>query len=92
MSMSFSNPNDRAKLAKYIKEIDNSLTRIDAEKDLIKDICDLAKDELEIKPVTLRKVARIYHKNALVEEKLASEEIFDLYEQVFSEMTTTNTQ
>jgi hypothetical protein len=85
-TITFSNPKDRQKLANYIKEIDNSLTRIDAEKDLIKDICDNAKDDLDIKPATLRKVARIYHKNNLITEKLATEEVFDLYEQVFDDI------
>jgi len=85
MSLQFSNPKDREKLAKYVKEIDNSFTRIDAEKDLIKEICDTAKDELEIKPATLRKIARIYHKNSLIEEKVEAEEVFELFEQVFNE-------
>ena len=87
--MQFSNPADKKKLINYITEIDNSLHRIDAEKDHIKNICDDAKETLEIKSTVLKKMARIYHKNSAIEEKMAAEELFDLYEQVFTTSSDT---
>lgn len=78
------NPVEKKKLENFVHEISNSMLRMDSERDLIKDICTRAKDELEIAPSTLKKISKIYYKNTLVEEKLANEELFDLYEQVFN--------
>lgn len=73
----------RKKLENFIREISNAMLRIEAERDLIKDVCDRAKDELELKPKVVRDMAKIYHKNSLIEEKTEKESLFDMYEQIF---------
>lgn len=79
-----SNPSDKKKLKDFVVEISNCMLRMDAERDMIKDICTRGKDEIEISPRTLKALAKIYHKQSLQEEKMNSEEIFDLYEETFA--------
>ena len=76
-------PEDKKKFQGYVKEISNSMTRMDAEKDLIKDIIAQAKDDFELSPKDVRKIAKIYHKQSYIEEKSEQEKVFDLYEQLF---------
>ena len=77
-----SNPEDRKKLMNGIKEISNSFTRIEGERELIKEvIADLAENFDLTKPV-LRKIARTYHKQNYNEETAQFEEFAELYEQV----------
>ena len=91
--MSFiSSPKDKKKLEGFIQEISNAMLRMDSERELIKDICNRAKDELEVKPKTIRQIAKIHYKNSLVEEQMEAEELFDLYEQVFSSSSSTPTE
>jgi hypothetical protein len=75
---------DKKKLKDFIVEISNCMLRMDAERDMIKEILQRGKEELEMQPKVIRAMARIYHKNSLMEEKMTSEEIFDLYEETFS--------
>lgn len=77
------NAADRKKLEGFIQEISNSMLRMDAERELIKDICNRAKAELELKPKIVRNLGRIYHKQSLIEEKSEADSIFDLYETLF---------
>ena len=77
-----SNPEDRKKLMNGIKEISNSFTRIEGERELIKEvIADLAENFDLTKPV-LGKIARTYHKQNFNEETAQFEEFTELYEQV----------
>ena len=77
-----SNPEDRKKLMNGIKEISNCFTRIEGERELIKEvIADLAENFDLTKPV-LRKIARTYHKQNFNEETAQFEEFTELYEQV----------
>ena len=77
------NPNEKKKLEGFVKEIDKCMLRMDAERDLIKDILNRAKDDLDVKPKVVRRLANIYHKNSVAEERSETEEIFDMYEQLF---------
>ena len=45
-----------------IQEISNSLTRVEAERDLIKDILQDIEDKFELPKKYTRKIAKIYHK------------------------------
>lgn len=77
-----SNPEDRKKLLNGIKEISNSFTRIEGERELIKEvIADLAENFDLTKPV-LRKIARTFHKQNFTEETAQFEEFTELYEHV----------
>ena len=62
---SFVVPQDDAskkKLRDACSEISDSMTRISAERDLIKDIVNTISDELNIPKKFINKTARIYHK------------------------------
>lgn len=74
---------DKEKLQGFITELSNSMTRVDAEKDLQKDILANAQEELGIKKATVNKLATIYHKQTF--DKVVSEtsEIEELYEELF---------
>jgi fumarylacetoacetate (FAA) hydrolase family protein len=65
------------------KEIANSMARIDGERDFQKEALNALKEEVDIKPVWVRQLARIYHKQnkELVEQK--NDALLSLYEQVF---------
>lgn len=78
-----SSPEDKRKVAKAIKEISDSMTRIDAEKDLIKDIIQVTYENHEIDKKHLRKLASIYHKQNMSEVKNEYDEVETLYEELF---------
>lgn len=75
-----SNPEDRKKLLGAIKEIDNSMTRVAAERDFQKDAINQVADELELEKKYVRKLASIYHKQNLSQVQQETEEVFELYE------------
>ena len=76
---------DKKKLANAIKEISDSMTRIDAEKDLIKDIIQVAYEDFEIDKKHIRKLAMIYHKQNMSEIKYEYDEVETLYEELFKD-------
>lgn len=78
-----SSDKDRKLVASAIREISDSMTRIDAEKDLIKDIVQVTFEKHEIDKKTIRKIAGIYHKANLDEVRTSNEEVNDLYEELF---------
>lgn len=75
-----SNPADREKLLNFVKEMSNSMTRVDAEKDFQKDVIDRAHDELKIEKKHVRKIASMYHRQNFTIAQQEQEEIFELYE------------
>jgi siroheme synthase (precorrin-2 oxidase/ferrochelatase) len=77
-----SSPEDRKKILGAIKEISDSLTRIESERDLIKDILSDIEDKFELPKKYTRKVAKIYHKQNMNEVKAEQEELETIYETV----------
>lgn len=75
-----SNPVDREKLLNAIKEISNSMTRVDAEKDFQKDAIDKIADELDLEKKHVRKLAGIYHRQNFTTVQQEQEELQELYE------------
>lgn len=75
---------DRLAIQKALQEISASLTRIDAEKDLIKDILDTVEDKQSIPKKYMRKIARIYHKQNFNEVQQEQSDVETLYETVTS--------
>lgn len=75
-----SNPEDRRKVLGALTEMSASFTRMDAERDLQKDILATLEEDFELPKKYMRKVARIYHKQNLIEEKNAFQEVEDIYE------------
>lgn len=80
--MTISNPADRKKIRDALQEASNSMTRIEAERDLIKDIISDLSDNYQLSKKHIRKMVRVYHKQNFTEEQAASEEFAQLYEEV----------
>ena len=75
-----SNPEDRKKLLGAIKEIDNSMTRVAAERDFQKDAVNDIAEKLELEKKYVRKLASIYHKQNLAQVQQDVEEVAELYD------------
>ena len=75
-------PADKAKILGMLQERSNSLTRVEAERDLIKEILDRLQDECEIPKKLGRKLAKVYHKRSFEEEVAQQNDFVDMYEQV----------
>jgi hypothetical protein len=73
---------DRKKLHNALVEASNSLTRIDAERDLIKNIINDTNKNFQIPKKTIKKLIRVYHKQNFSEEVATHEEFENLYETV----------
>jgi hypothetical protein len=73
---------DRKKLHNALVEASNSLTRIDAERDLIKNIINDTNKNFQIPKKTIKKLIRVYHKQNFSEEVATHEEFESLYETV----------
>lgn len=74
-----STPEDKLKLISALKDISASMSRIEAERDLLKvlknDIC----DELQLNRKVLNKLARTYHKGNYIEEVEMHKHFEELY-------------
>lgn len=75
-------PADRKAIKDALQEISNSLTRIEAERDLIKDVLQTVQDNQNIPKKYVRKLAKIYHKQNYTEVQQEQEDIETLYETV----------
>ena len=73
---------DRAKVLGCLQEVSNSLTRVEAERDLIKEILQKMQDECEIPKKLGRKLARTYHKRNYEEEVAEQSDFQTIYENV----------
>ena len=73
---------DKAKVLGCLQEISNSLTRVEAERDLIKEILQKMQDECEIPKKLGRKLARTYHKRNYEEEVAEQSDFQTIYENV----------
>lgn len=80
--MTVSNPVDRKKILDAMREISNSLTRIAAERDLMKDIVKEVSDTFQIPRKTVNKIAKTYHKQNMTQEVQEHEEFVELYDSV----------
>jgi len=74
---------EKKKLQSAIKEMSMSMTRVDAEKDLQKDIIQSAFDDTGVDKKYIRKLAMIYHKQSLTDFQTETEEVQNLYEDLF---------
>ena len=78
------NPEELKAFKNAITEITNSMTRIDAENELIKEICDVQKQKYGMQPTITKKVATMVHKQNLQEESDKFEAIVNLTESVMN--------
>ena len=65
-----------------LEEISNSMTRMGAERDLIKNILQDVEDDTQVPKKYLRKMANIFHKQNLSEVKAENDDVETLYETV----------
>jgi Transcriptional regulator DsbA len=75
-------PKERKKVMDALVEISHSMTRIEAERDLIKSVLERLEDELEIPKKATRKLAKIYHKQNYTEVQAEQSELETLYETI----------
>lgn len=80
--MTISSPDDRKKIRQALQEASNSLVKIEAERDLIKDIAKQICEDFEIPRKHVRKMIRVYHKQNFQEEMESAEEFEQLYEEI----------
>lgn len=82
--MTISNPADRKRIRDALQEISSSLTRISAERDLIKNIKGDLHEEFKqtITRKQINKMARVYHKQSFDDELAEASEFEVLYEDV----------
>ena len=84
LQTSLSNPADRKGVYEAIVEISNSMTRMEAERDLIKETLNMVKDKYELPQKYTRTLAKIYHKQNFQEVKSEQSEVETLYESITS--------
>lgn len=77
-----SSPKDRQAIKNAVTEIGNSLTRIEAERDHIKDILARIEDNQEIPKKIMRKLAAAVHKQKVAEVQSEQDDFDALYETV----------
>jgi hypothetical protein len=80
--MTVSSPEDKKKIFGAIREISNSMTRIEAERDLIKDIVKDVSDNYQIPRKTVKKIATTFHKQNMTQVEQEHEEFVELYDDV----------
>lgn len=76
------NEQQKKDIKNCLQEISNSYTRIEAERDLIKEILQRMLDEFEMNKKLSRKLAKVYHKRNIEEEVAANEELTETYSQI----------
>lgn len=76
----FTNEEDRKKFMGAIKEISNSLVRIEAERDLIKEIVKDQSDNLNLSRKIISKIAKTYHKQNLTQVEAEHDEFVEVYD------------
>jgi hypothetical protein len=78
------NPVDRKKINDALQEVSNSMTRIGAEKDLIRTVVSDLSEEFQLPKKTVNKLARIFHKQNFAQESQEFDELETLYEEVIA--------
>lgn len=77
-----SNPADKKAIRDALREISSSLTRVEAERDYIKECIKTVAEKYEIPKKTLRRMAKVYHNQNYNKEQEEFEEFETLYETV----------
>lgn len=77
-----SSPEDKKKIRQALQEISDSLTRMEAERDLIKDILQTIEDNYKIKKKYTRRLAKVFHKQNFNQVQQDQQDLETLYETV----------
>ena len=82
-----SNPADRQKIKKMLGEVSDSMTRIAAERDLIKETIKEMSQEFNLSKRQLNRMAKVYYKQNFSREKEEHSEFEDLYTSIVESNT-----
>ncbi|RPG28976.1 MAG: hypothetical protein CBB72_016265 [Muricauda sp. TMED12] len=74
------NPEDLRQIMDAMKEISNSLARMDAERELIREILLKLNDDYDLNKKYMRKVANIFHKQNIADFKEENQLVEEVYE------------
>ena len=85
-----SDPTARKAIKKCMDELSASMARIDGERDFIKEAISNICEEYEMSKKTLRKLAKVYHKQNFSREVAEHEEFETMYEQLTGETSLGN--
>lgn len=77
-----SSPADREKIRRVMKAISDSLTRIESERELIRDEVAALEDEYDIPKKYLNRMARTFHKQNFQDLVVEQDDFATLYETV----------
>jgi len=73
-------PQQITSLKSCMREISNSLVRMEAERDNIREIVNRCAEEFELNKRLTRKAARAFHKHNIEEENTVAAEVNELYQ------------
>ena len=82
-----SSPEDRKRIRTALQEMSDSMTRIEAERDLMKEIITNVHEEFELSKKTFRRMAKVYHRQNFSKEVAEHEEFEVLYENITQQTT-----
>ena len=82
MAITISSPEDRKKIKDAVQEISNSMLRMEAERDLIKEIVKDVSDNHQIPRKIIAKIAKTFHKQNLTQEIADHDDFVEVYETV----------
>jgi cysteine sulfinate desulfinase/cysteine desulfurase-like protein len=80
-----SDPAARKAIKKCMDELSASMTRVEGERDLIKEAINNCCEEYEMNKKTFRRLAKVYHKQNFSREVAEHEEFETMYEQLTGE-------
>jgi hypothetical protein len=80
----FSTEEDRKKFMGAVQEMSNSMLRIEAERDLIREIVKDKSDEFKISKKVINKIAKTYHKQNRTQVEAEHEEFLEIYDEATS--------
>lgn len=75
---------DKEKVKKVIEAVSDSLTRVDAEKELIKTAINDISEEVGVEKKIIRKMAKTYHKSSFNDETEEFEAFENMYEVILN--------
>jgi|LakMenE18May11ns_1017448.scaffolds.fasta_scaffold9668411_2 hypothetical protein len=82
-----SSPADRKAIKGALDEISGSMTRIEAERDLIKEAIANTCENFGLNKKTFRRMAKVYHRQNFTQEREEHEEFETLYETITNTTT-----
>lgn len=75
-------PQDKKKLEDALKDMSASMSRVEAERDLQKNVKNDICEELDLNKKVFSKLAKVYHKQNYADEVATHDEFEELYEDI----------